>query len=886
MNIQGQFRNVKNELITVTITTNKDGEDIVIGSNGLYFGGNPVIINQEIDDTFTTIIRKSCVINLVTKNYVGNKLFSYNARDIEITVMNGNDCLFWGYVDPNTFNQPFIGLDEFSITAIDYLSTLQYYNYKNLTVSTYQSYKETADIVTFKEILNDILPSGKNVIYDLSKGINSTRLANVFNDLSISELVMLDSGADDIWTQEETLSTMLQYLNLHILQDGDTFYIFDWNSIKSKKTNWYNLTTNSAVTLSAKTVAIDKDSFADSDTNISIDDVFNQISVKCDLEKQDTVIESPLDDVSSLYSGKQLYMTEYISEGSGNHANSAFNKIVKGNADDYDKCKIVNWFMQVMTNPNWKLNTGNGGTIENLYETSDGGYINQWKIPKYLKDNSCTPALLRFGSYEIKGGEVTDNSPISKVDMNDYLYISINGNETSSENGHLPSDSTLQSKAPLIEYTGNNSGGAFSPTDEQTTNYLVFSGKILLQPIQYESGRYTVNRNNNYQTIYTNGAAKTEGVEAQKPNYNESNVNTSNLIKSDNNSEGRYYTRKFYNQTKPSDEVTGYLNAASLQPWTDDKSAHGYEYQYSATGNGSDKYSKLPILECELIIGNKRLIERNIDEYGNSTFEWVTVGSEPTEIIDGVSYTITTFSLGVNPKIGDYIIGDEFPIQNTIKYQMNLDAEGTAIPIKMSDRLSGKVTFRILGAINTLWNDISRRHPSFWRHTTWSSNSRFILAHTENIIIKDFKCKVYSDNGLIENSGDSELIYMSAETDNFINKKDVEFHYITQLTSAECVEKGLSSSINLNSVIYNDLPISNIYNATTNETAKAEEHFINQYYLAYSTPKILLETTIHLDNLKFNDIYSWETLMNKSFFITNISKDIRFNRATLKIKEI
>ena len=73
--------------------------------------------------------------------------------------------------------------------------------------------------------------------------------------------------------------------------------------------------------------------------------------------------------------------------------------------------------------------------------------------------------------------------------------------------------------------------------------------------------------------------------------------------------------------------------------------------------------------------------------------------------------------------------------------------------------------------------------------------------------------------------------------------------------------------------------------AKVNETAKAEEHYINQYYLAYSVPKIILETKIHLDNLKFNDIYSWNTL-NKTFFITNISKDIRFNRATLKIKEI
>jgi hypothetical protein len=69
-------------------------------------------------------------------------------------------------------------------------------------------------------------------------------------------------------------------------------------------------------------------------------------------------------------------------------------------------------------------------------------------------------------------------------------------------------------------------------------------------------------------------------------------------------------------------------------------------------------FKKLPILECELIIGNKRLVETNIDTYGNSTYQWVKIGEEPT--IDGEKKT--TFSLGIDPKIGDMIIGDEFDI--------------------------------------------------------------------------------------------------------------------------------------------------------------------------------------------------------------------------------
>lgn len=890
MRIYGDFRDINENLISVEITSNKGDEEIEIGSGNLFFGDPPVIIKQTVDDTFETIIRKSATINFVTKSYLGEQLFSYNARDIQIKITKGDECLFWGFVDPNTFNQPFICLDEFSITALDFLSTLQYFNYKNTTVNTYDTRKAVADNVSFKDILDGILPAGKNVYYDLSKGLTSSRLRYIFQDLGVNELVMFDDDADSIWTQEEVLHNLLLYLNLHIIQEGEDFYIFDWNSIKNKNTNWFNLTNNSTTTIPVNTVSINRETFAKRDTNLTIGDVYNQISINCDLNSLDTVIESPLDNnsLSSLYSGKQLYMTEYISEGSGDHANNAFNQLVKGQNTNYENCKTTNWFVQVMTNPKWKLNAGNG-VIEDLYEKdSQGNYINQWKIPKYLRDNTCTPALLRFGSYDKAGGEVKDNSPVSKIDMKDYLFISVNGNEDDTESGHLPADSTLQSKSPIIEYEGN--GGALSPTDDETINYLVFSGKMLLQPIQYESGQEYSNRNNNYGIILANGADKTEGSHANVPRYDKGGLFVpNNLVSSDQNEEGRYYTRKFYNITKPSDESESYMIANSLQPWTQDKSAHGYQFNYTEDWDSSDKYSKLPILECELIIGNKRLIEKDMDEYGNSTFEWVEIGNEPTVTVDGTTYKLTTFSLGVNPKIGDYIIGDEFDIQNTIKYQMNIDAEGTAIPIKKSDRLTGKLQFKILGTINSLWNDIVRRHPSFWRHTKWTDKSKFVLSHTENIVIQDFQCKVYSDNGLYENTGDSELVYMSAETDNYINKKDdIQFRFITQLTSSECVEKGILSTINLNSVLStaDNFPISSIYNATTKETAKAEEHYINQYYLVFSVPKVLMETTIHLEGVKWNDIYTWPTFDNRSFFITSVEKDLRYNRVTIGFKEI
>lgn len=282
-------------------------------------------------------------------------------------------------------------------------------------------------------------------------------------------------------------------------------------------------------------------------------------------------------------------------------------------------------------------------------------------------------------------------------------------------------------------------------------------------------------------------------------------------VPSENNEDGRFYTRKFYKDVSTNvlygieditvneiDPETGLnqpwdfnLVGCNMQMWPDDKGKKQHHYKYSATGNGNDnqrdRISKLPILECELIIGNKRLVEYDMDEWGHSQFAWVNVDSGvPQTYTDenGVeqTYSKQTFSLGINPKTegeGDYIIGSEFDLQNTVDYTMNIDGEGTAIPITAEDALSGKVEFRILGPINLTYDEITRRHPTWFRHTKWTSTSKSVLSHLESIIIKDFEAKIYS-SGSADDFGDNDLIYVSDETDRYISKNDdTTFKFIT-----------------------------------------------------------------------------------------------------------
>jgi hypothetical protein len=92
-------------LYSVHILSNDDKtEEMIIGENGLYFSGSPISIETDNEDTFQTIIKRSASINLVTKDYIGNKLFADNSRNIKVNIYKGDKCIYAGFVEPNTFS--------------------------------------------------------------------------------------------------------------------------------------------------------------------------------------------------------------------------------------------------------------------------------------------------------------------------------------------------------------------------------------------------------------------------------------------------------------------------------------------------------------------------------------------------------------------------------------------------------------------------------------------------------------------------------------------------------------------------------------------------------------------------------------------------------------
>ena len=896
--LHGQFLSNNNTLYEVRIKNNSavSGE-MIIGGDSVKFSSDPVHITTNCESLFTHIIKKSATITLYSKVMLTDYIFAANQNDVEVEIYEGNNLIFKGYVEPNIYSMPYAHeWDEISINCLDYLSIMQYS--KPTDNSTYEIVKANASIKPLYQIITSLIPN-RQIVFDGSRTVANNSGYNIFHCISVSELVFLGENEDDVMTNEEILFEILQYLNLHIIQEGNTFYIFDFNSRHKNSIRWVDMVDNTLFkNQTVNTITLTKDDYSSDGTNITVDDVFNQIQVKSVIEKMETVVESPLDKnkLYSQFGNYQKFMTEYISELQGKDASSVeraakdFKALIEERTDFYvpKNCWLRNYFFQIKENPNWTFYHNGNDIYNELYESdSSNNKVKQWKFLKYLRENRFASCIMSLAKGDkIHPQDIDDN----ELQFSDYLVISVNG-EGKGESTALSEFSTdIQAQTPIIEYVGN-SNGVYSPNDIGTTNYLVFSGKLTLIPIVLQSGLIdgeNVNsQNNKYSDTIQMLNLGTEDLPTRQFMDNGDTIY--------GNSEfGSYYLNKYWTQEKSIKDVpyvaSPYYNY--YQPNTDVNNIIDETIKYNLSKIDGQNYSidKVPVLECQLKIGNKYCVETfeqgEGGDYKESSFGWYTLNECPYE--NGVRKT--TFSLGIKPKIGDNIIGKEHKLQTNFDYTWNISAsDGTAIPITREDNLQGEVEFRIMGLVNTTWNNQLTRKTTFWDYIFQTENDKSILNHISSVIIKDFECKIYSDNNGYANDSDNDLIYLSDEQHQYIKvKDDIEMKINTALSSEEAYQYKVENTVNLSSAIDTNTgyALPSLTDAVENETAKGEELYCNWFYKEYSTPKIILETD--LKNSVNIDIFNKYNIgyMNKNFGIVETSKDLKENQTHIKFREI
>ena len=891
MYLHGHFYNQREERIEVYILTGGDRtKETVIGEkNGeLSFTDDPVDLTSQVNDTFDHLLCQQATVRLLARNFVPD-FFCASCRDAVVNIYREGECLFAGFIEPQSYSQGYNEeFDEIELSCIDALTALQYAKYRDVGSLgvLYNVVKAEAEQRTFLAMLKEILGGvtaeldivGGNAmcyLYDGSKAVDDlagNRYA-IFGQLTVSELLFMGDEEDDVWQQDEVLEEILKYLNLHIVQDGFTFYLFSWESVKGdERIYWRDLLTGASVTTARQTTDIVTGLVTDTDTTISVGEVYNKIMLTAKVESMESVIESPLDNdlLKSPFCNKQKYMTEYSSDGEGTKAINAFDAMTHGQETSYSGGCVTDWYVQMMNNSQWLFPKSGSGNLMEEY-CSEGR--NQHLLPNFLAKNQGA-AIMALGKVE-KKTDGKDNSPTSKVEMTNYLVVSVNGNCDDKEATTYPNTNSLKAGIPRAVYNGSMTGGVFSPTDEGTTNYIVLSGKLVLNPVMALTDTYKAIYNydgGKWGNLFT-GIGKWSGV----------------TVPSRNNGDGRYYTQQWWKAALPNETVVWDMETAhGFVPFTD-TGPQLYEFKYSAIGDGSDHISKVGVLACMLIIGDKCVVEKGTE--GQVTdFEWRKYKTLE-ECSNEDEYYQQCFTIGFDPKIGDKIVGTKFDLQNNVNYELGIDAEGIAIPIKKADKVSGRVKFMILGPVNALWDVVTRRHKTWFRHTKWNSTTIPLLAHVSSIMVEQFEVKIYSDNGLVNNTGDNDLVYMSDTKESFVNvKDDIEMKINSALTAAECQALDVTDSVKMSTPL-NTLTgegLLAVYDYSRGMSAKPEQLYVDYYYKEWHAPRVIMTQKLTDTDGGIVSLFAHyrHPMMDKTFFVQGISRNLEEGYAEMTLKEI
>ena len=897
MLFDGNFYNNRGDEIKVVICTKRDNaKRVEIGNekDGIFFTDDPVEITSQANDTFDHLLCYQASVRLLCRNFVPD-FFCSSCRDAVVNILRNGECIFVGYVEPQAFSQGYNeDYDEVELICIDCLSALSYSNYRNVGAAgvLYDALKGKAAQRTFydiiAEILNDVGEAANymgggtfKIMYDGSKALSNgtgDEIYNIFQNISINELLFFGDEEDDMWTQEDVLNEILKYLNLHIVQEGTTFYIFSWESIrKNSYLNLYRIDEGSEKRIEIPTYRVGKDiEVADCDTKISIGETYNELLLTDNVTEVNDVIESPLDDDSLIAAGNfQKYMTEYIAEGEGETAYHSMKAMTTGfGKTDWQDASQVDWFCWPKAVTNWKFYGIENGSRIDMYEKYPADGTKQQDILNKGLTAGIGACVCAFGKIERKNGGNT-SSLVTSVSMDNYLIISTMG-----RSGY-PSEKDILASCPVAEYTGNKSGGTFSPVDSDTINYIVISGKMVLNPVM------------NVTDIYDNMRIFGSWWNSYK------------TVPSRNNKDGRYYTRRYWdseqwNQEPGYSEANKKESSLSFYPYTG-TGPQEHEYAYSAVGVATDTIKRVGLISCMLIIGDKCVVECNKGdknavgdtsrgEGDTDDFVWKKY-KERSECESDDEYYAQSFTIGIDPKLGDKIIGTEFEIRKNAPYTKGITAEGTAIPIRMSDHVSGSVQFKILGPVNAEWNKVTRRHPSFWRHTTWYQDSHLLLQEINSIMLKEFKIEVVSDNGKIGAvSDEKDIVYKSDTGESFVNRKDdLEFRFTTALTSKECKALGVNNAVKLSSP-QNEATknaLADIYDRNQNLTDKPEKLYVDAYWQEWHEPRVVMTQNViePKKGLSFASIFS-VPVIGKRFYVQGIDRNLTEGTAVVAMREL
>ena len=109
MKIHGEFINKKGRVVGVYITSATGNKDIEIDGEGsdVHFSADDTVTTESgFNDSLDVILAHSATIRLSTVQFIP-ELFAKGSHDVKVEVTLDGDCIFAGFVEPNTYSQDY-----------------------------------------------------------------------------------------------------------------------------------------------------------------------------------------------------------------------------------------------------------------------------------------------------------------------------------------------------------------------------------------------------------------------------------------------------------------------------------------------------------------------------------------------------------------------------------------------------------------------------------------------------------------------------------------------------------------------------------------------------------------------------------------------------------
>lgn len=646
----GSFADIYGRVVTVEIENDEPGADIRLDSGGIRFDTEGVTTETSYNDEYDTLMRESCTVKLVVDSPIF-ALYSRGVLDNRIRVTRDGEPIFTGYVEPQAYTQPFVKVrDTLEVCCIDVFSALQYCLWGDVSAPgvIWAEERVKAGPRTVGDILRTVF--GKtapdmevNITSDLLTADRSTSIAD---GVMIDTSVFFGDDEESTWTLEEVADAVLAYFNLRACVAGDHIEVYHPDTLGT-----------------AAEKSIDRSTTWEATHTIDITETYNRLKLTCERMETEEVIPQPLEDgaLMPMFPYPELITTEYWAYGPFDFLRIAgFGGSTWNEQVIYKGGEINHWF-RVMKANGWKM--------RNRYGMYTGGESQRELVNGVQDSHGALFMEVTTGKDEY---DSQNNAIPDKADEGRYLVIGVGGFGNNGETYLNNMGQCIKSAMPCATYEGVTA--MLSPSDDETTRYIVFDGSIRLNPRHNPGLSYDSLATKVHVVPDKNGnpLLSWDDISQCMEDYDTSKEDAEAAV--DGEEGKRYYTRRYWHTDTPGGEPENIDGITvpdyGINPMEDDDFFSRYEYKYSAHGDGNDRMRKLPLLSCMLIVGDKCVVESKhtgeIDDY-----RWVKYKTLE-ECKDEDEYYAQSFILGVDPKIGDKIIGPSRDITNNIHYSLHL----------------------------------------------------------------------------------------------------------------------------------------------------------------------------------------------------------------------